>query len=53
MDRGTALFKEVRSDHSIALYWVITCCNWVGGGALGCPDPEAILDVRTYSLRKP
>ena len=36
------MFREVGSDHSIALYWVITCCGWVGGRALGCPDPEAV-----------
>ena len=23
-------------DHSITLYWVITCCGWVEGEALGC-----------------
>jgi len=52
MDKGTVLFREVGSDYSIALYWVIACCGWVRGGVLGCPDPEAVLGVRTYFLRK-
>jgi len=52
MDMSTALFREVGLDHSIALYWMITCCGWVGGRALGCPDLEVASGVRTYSLRK-
>jgi len=40
-------------DHSIALYWMIICCGWVGGGALDCPTPQTASEVRMYSLRKP
>jgi len=53
MDRGIALSEEVRSDRSIALYWVIACCDWVGGVSLSCSDSEAASDVRLYLLRKP
>ena len=53
VDKGTALFREVGWDHSIALYWVIACCGWVGDGALDCPDLDNASAVRTYSLRKP
>ena len=53
MDMGTALFREVGSDHSIALYWVIACCGWVRGGVFGYSDLEAASSVSIYSLRKP
>ena len=52
MNRGTALFKEVRADHSFVLYWVIVCCGWRGSEALDYLNPEIASGVRTYSLRK-
>jgi len=52
MDSGATLVREVGLNHSIVLYWVITCYGWIKGGALGHPDPEAASGVRTYSLRK-
>jgi len=39
-------------DHSIIFYWVIKCCGWVDA-EFDCPDKEAALGVRIYSLRKP
>ena len=36
MDGGTALSLFEKEDQSIVLYWVIMCCDWVGGGALSC-----------------
>ena len=53
MDRSTALFKEVGSNHSIVLYWMISCCGWIGGRALRCSDQKTASGVRAYSLRKP
>ena len=50
MDRGTALSGELGSDHSIALYRVITCCGWIRGGAFGCPDSEAASGVRNEDI---
>jgi len=47
------MLKEARTDHSIVLYWVIACCNWIGGGAFDCPDPKTASGVKTYSLKKP
>jgi len=52
MDRGDALLREVRADHSIILYLVTTCCVWMGGGALDCLDLETASGMRMYSLRK-
>jgi len=52
MNRGTALFREVRADHSIISYWVIACCDWRGDGVLNCPNLETASGVRTCSLRK-
>jgi len=53
MDRGNAMSSLKMRDHSITLYWVIMCCDWVGSGVFDCPDSEATLGAMTYSLRKP
>jgi len=48
----TVMFLLEMHDHSIALYWVIMCCDWAGG-AFACPNLEAASGVKMYSLMKP
>ena len=39
-------------DQSIALYWLIMCCNWAGDRAFRFSDLKAASGIKTYSLRK-